>query len=74
MLSRQKVAEAITSWLEQQLRDSQGRSLRDDTDGNAVIINNILPTGNLLIIHVSAIDEHEAIKNYEFLCSLTPPV
>ena len=75
MLSKRKVAEALTTWLEQQLREiGSDRSIRDDTDGNAIHIDKVLQSGTLLFVHVSATDPSDAVKQHEFCLHLTSKV
>ena len=75
MLSKRKVAEPLTTCLEQQLREiGSDRSIRDDTDGNAIHVDKVLQSGTLLFVHVSATDESEAVKQHEFCLSLVSKV
>lgn len=75
MLSKRKVTEAITTWLEQQLREvGSDRSLRDDTDGNAIHITEVLRSGTLLFVHVSTTDASETVQRYEFCLQLRSKV
>lgn len=75
MLSKRKVAEALTTWLEQQLREiGSDRSIRDDTDGIAVHVDKVLQSGTLLFVHVSTTDESEAVQRHEFCLQLVSKV
>ena len=75
MLSKRKVADAIIAWLEQQLREvGSDRSIRDDTDGNAIHVSRVLQSGTLLFVHVSVTDESEAVQRHEFCLQLVSKV